>query len=95
MDRYDDNREAVLRELHDARRDFVLDLALAYKADGDHFRDITRQVLFGAETGGASELRYFEIGPDGHSTLERHEHTHSACGRWQPLLPRQLGSGAA
>lgn len=34
MDRYDDNREAVLRELHDARRDFVLDLALAYKADG-------------------------------------------------------------
>jgi len=34
MDSYDDNREAVLRKLHDARRDFVLDLALAYKADG-------------------------------------------------------------
>jgi quercetin dioxygenase-like cupin family protein len=59
---------------------------LAYKAEGDHFRDITRQVLFGPEAGVACELRYFEIGPDGHSTLERHEHTHAVlilrgCGR--------------
>ena len=50
---------------------------LAYKGEGDHFRDITRQVLFGAEAGVACELRYFEIAPGGHSTLERHEHTHA------------------
>lgn len=40
------------------------------------FRDITRQVLF-APPDQASELRYFEIAPGGHSTLERHEHTHA------------------
>ncbi len=48
-----------------------------YKPEGDHFRDITRQVLFGAETGLEAELRYFEINPDGHSTLEKHDHTHA------------------
>jgi len=51
---------------------------LAYKADGGtHFRDITRQVLFeGGEHLGA-QLRYFEIAPGGHSTLERHDHVHA------------------
>lgn len=49
----------------------------AYKPEGDHFRDITRQVLFGAESGLDAELRYFEIQPEGHSTLEKHEHTHA------------------
>jgi quercetin dioxygenase-like cupin family protein len=50
---------------------------LAYKADGDApFKDITRQVLFGASDL-ACELRYFEIAPGGHSTLERHEHVHA------------------
>ena len=48
-----------------------------YKSGGAHFRDATRQVLFGAEAGVRSELRYFEIGPNGHSTLERHEHAHA------------------
>ena len=49
----------------------------AYKPEGDHFRDITRQLLFGAGTGLDAELRYFEIRPEGHSTLEKHEHTHA------------------
>jgi quercetin dioxygenase-like cupin family protein len=49
----------------------------AYKPGGGHFRDITRQVLFGAETGAGAELRYFEIMPGGHSTLEKHAHTHA------------------
>ena len=49
----------------------------AYKPEGDHFRNITRQVLFGAETGAGAELRYFEILPEGHSTLEKHMHTHA------------------
>jgi len=48
-----------------------------YKPEGDHFRDITRQVLFGAETGLDAELRYFEIDPAGHSSLEKHDHTHA------------------
>ena len=50
---------------------------LAYKAEGSApFKDITRQVLFDDPAQGC-ELRYFEIGPGGHSTLERHEHTHA------------------
>ncbi|GAB4465106.1 MAG: 1-methylthio-xylulose 5-phosphate sulfo-lyase [Burkholderiaceae bacterium] len=50
---------------------------LRYKDEGSApFRDITRQVLF-APTDQASELRYFEIAPGGHSTLERHAHTHA------------------
>jgi quercetin dioxygenase-like cupin family protein len=50
---------------------------LSYKEDGGtHFKAITRQVLFGPGDLGA-ELRYFEIAPGGHSTLERHDHDHS------------------
>jgi S-methyl-1-thioxylulose 5-phosphate methylthiotransferase len=49
---------------------------LAYKEpDGTH-RSVTRQVLTGAEHGQGTSLRYFEVGPGGHTTLERHEHTH-------------------
>jgi len=40
------------------------------------FRDITRQLLF-SEADLGCELRYFEIAPGGHSTLERHEHRHA------------------
>jgi quercetin dioxygenase-like cupin family protein len=50
---------------------------LAYKEDGGtHFKAITRQVLLGGEGGLGAELRYFEIAPGGHSTLERHDHEH-------------------
>jgi quercetin dioxygenase-like cupin family protein len=49
---------------------------LAYKAEGTApFAGITRQVLFEHDDL-ASQLRYFEIEPGGHSTLERHEHVH-------------------
>ncbi len=49
----------------------------AYKKEGEApFKDITRQTLF-ADAGMAAELRYFEIAPGGHSTLERHEHMHA------------------
>jgi quercetin dioxygenase-like cupin family protein len=48
-----------------------------YKADGDApFRDVTRQLLFG-DAALAAELRYFEVGPGGWTTLERHEHAHA------------------
>ena len=50
---------------------------LAYKNDDSApFRDITRQVLFDMPEL-ACELRYFEMAPGGHSTLERHEHAHA------------------
>ena len=50
---------------------------LAYKDAGDApFKDVTRQVLFsGADL--KSELRYFEVAPNGYTTLERHEHVHA------------------
>lgn len=48
-----------------------------YKEDGTHFRAITRQNLFGDEGDQPCELRYFEIQPGGHSTFEKHVHTHS------------------
>ena len=51
---------------------------LAYKEDGGtHFRAITRQVLFEGSPSLGAQLRYFEIAPGGHSTLERHDHIHS------------------
>lgn len=50
---------------------------LAYKPEGSApFRDISRQLLFRTD-GLGCELRYFEIAPGGHSTLERHEHEHA------------------
>ncbi len=50
---------------------------LAYKQEGEApFKDVTRQVLF--EGGGVpAQLRYFEVAPGGHTTLERHEHVHA------------------
>lgn len=50
---------------------------LEYKPEGSApFLGITRQRLF-ATADLACELRYFEIAPGGHSTLERHEHEHA------------------
>jgi quercetin dioxygenase-like cupin family protein len=51
---------------------------LSYKEDGgSHFKAITRQVLLGDDGDIGAELRYFEIAPGGHSTLEKHGHAHS------------------
>lgn len=50
---------------------------LAYKEEASApFKSITRQVLFQQPELGC-ELRYFEMEPGGHSTLERHEHVHA------------------
>jgi quercetin dioxygenase-like cupin family protein len=52
---------------------------LAYKEEGSApFKAITRQVLFAAPEL-ACELRYFEMQPGGHSTLERHGHVHAVA----------------
>lgn len=48
-----------------------------YKAAGEApFRAVTRQVLFERDDL-ACQLRYFEVAPGGHTTLERHEHVHA------------------
>lgn len=50
---------------------------LDYKADASAaFRDVTRQTLF-KRSDMRGELRYFEVAAGGHSTLERHQHTHA------------------
>jgi len=50
---------------------------LRYKEEGAApFRDVTRQTLF-RRPDLRGELRYFEVAPGGHSTLERHEHVHA------------------
>lgn len=54
------------------------DVALkTYKEEGTHFKGITRQTLFSGDGGQPCELRYFEIEPGGHSTFEKHVHTHA------------------
>jgi quercetin dioxygenase-like cupin family protein len=64
-----------------------------YKPEGTHFRDITRQVLFGPETGLPAELRYFEVAAGGYSTFERHEHVHAVLilqGRGRAIVGEQV-----
>ncbi len=49
---------------------------------------MTRQVLFDSEDPPA-QLRYFEVAPGGHTTLERHEHVHAVMvirGRGECLI---------
>jgi len=50
---------------------------LKYKEEGTHFKSITRQILFEGGEALGCQLRYFEIEPGGHSTLEKHQHVHS------------------
>ena len=47
-----------------------------YKERGTHFKEITKQILF-LDPNLQCELRYFEIAPGGHSSLECHEHMHA------------------
>jgi quercetin dioxygenase-like cupin family protein len=69
-----------------------------YKADGDHFKDVTRRTLLG-EGAGEEVLnfltRYFEIRPGGYSSLERHRHPHAVIvlrGNGRVLLDRSTRS---
>ncbi len=67
--------DPTVRRFHDYRWDDVP--VLEYKADGTApFKEVTRQTLF-LRDDMAGELRYFEVGPGGHSTLERHQHVHA------------------
>ena len=74
---------------------------LAYKQEGTApFHAVTRQVLFDDPALGC-QLRYFEVAPGGHTTLERHEHCHAVViqqgrgtclvgGRIEPVAPFDL-----
>ena len=68
-----------------------------YKEEGSAFHDVSRQLLFGHGAGFASDLRYFEVGAGGHTTLERHEHAHAVVilrGRGRVLVDpaiREIG----
>lgn len=80
-----------IRRCNDYRWDDVE--VLAYKETGSHFKDITRQILFGEESGLHAQLRYFEMAAGGYSTLERHQHTHAVMilrGRGQVLVGEQV-----
>lgn len=49
---------------------------LPYKEEGTCYKDITRQVLCEGLADVPCQLRYFEMAPDGYSTLEHHQHAH-------------------
>ena len=71
--------ESPVRPFAPAGDDFrwaAVDLT-RYKEEGTApFRDVTRQTLF-RRPDMRCELRYFEVAPGGHSTLERHRHAHA------------------
>jgi quercetin dioxygenase-like cupin family protein len=65
--------------LREAEKDFRwAEVALRQYKDEDAapFKTVSRQVLF-SDAKLAGELRYFEVAPDGYSTLERHDHMHA------------------
>jgi quercetin dioxygenase-like cupin family protein len=47
-----------------------------YKDPDARWRDVVRHVLVGPDEGTPFHVRYFEVGPGGHTTLERHGHEH-------------------
>ncbi len=83
------------RMIHRKAKDFRWEGVeeLPYKDDGRAlFKSITRQVLF-SDPEMQGELRYFEMQPDGFSTLERHEHMHAVLilrGRGHCLVGDQV-----
>jgi quercetin dioxygenase-like cupin family protein len=65
----------------------------AYNAPGTVSRFASKQILFHSDDNLGAELRYFELGPGGHSALERHEHVHAVLilrGRGRVLVGREL-----
>jgi quercetin dioxygenase-like cupin family protein len=71
----DDDAPLVRKHSGDYRWEAVD--VLAYKQDPTApFKDVTRQVLFEPKDVPV-QLRYFEVAPGGHTTLERHDHVHA------------------
>lgn len=60
-----------------------------YKTEEGGWAAIARHVLVAGAAGAGFDLRYFEIAPGGHSSLERHQHAHVVVcvrGRGRVLL---------
>ncbi len=68
----------------------------AYKDPDAKWADVTRHGLVGPDTDAAFHVRYFEVGPDGYTTHERHRHEHVVVAirgsgevrledRWEPI----------
>ncbi len=70
----------------------LLDYKPATGDGAETFREVSRQVLL-EDTDLACQLRYFEVGAGGHSTLERHRHVHGVMvlnGSGRALVGDQL-----
>lgn len=66
---------------------------LDYKDSGTHYKEITRRVLCEGLADVPCQLRYFEMAPEGHSTLEHHQHAHLVIifrGQGQVLLGNRI-----
>lgn len=50
--------------------------ARGYKDPDDQWRDVARYPLVGMDEGTPFHVRYFQIGPGGYTTFERHDHQH-------------------
>jgi ribulose-bisphosphate carboxylase large chain len=64
-----------------------------YKAQDGGWAAIVRQVLVAGNAGTGFDVRYFEIGAGGHSSLEKHAHAHVVIGlrgRGRVLLAGEL-----
>jgi quercetin dioxygenase-like cupin family protein len=49
----------------------------SYKTESNSFKDVVRHTLIDKQSLACpSELRYFEVGVGGYSSLEKHQHTH-------------------
>ena len=75
------NSEDVFRPIHlNQNEPFRWDGVYehVYKAENEFasFREVTRRKLFLDPEKSGIELRYFEVGPEGHTTLEKHDHIH-------------------
>lgn len=85
----DDLREPppLRKALPDCRWEAV-DMRLYKDEEAAPFKAVSRQVLF-SDSRLQGELRYFEVAPGGHSTLERHQHMHAVmilCGAGRALV---------
>ncbi|MGD8866938.1 MAG: cupin domain-containing protein [Gemmatimonadales bacterium] len=69
---------------------------VAYKEEGESHRGVIRHPLVGAPEDAPFHVRYFEVGPGGYTSHERHEHQHVVIAlrgegevrlgdRWQPV----------
>ena len=51
-----------------------------YKAESGDWSAIARHALIAGQAGAGFDVRYFEIAPGGHSSLEQHRHAHVVFG---------------